>query len=155
MSVHRLPRAVDLSLLICGKIGRMEHPNALTYRRTADAFRAGDRDTLSELIDEEVVWHVPGSNAMAGDVHGREAVFRFLEQLREVTAGTFVLKEHDVLGSDDHVVALSHMSAVREPGSVSLDVVSVFHFEDGRQRERWFHPSDIAAWDQMLGGSMR
>jgi len=130
----------------------MEHLNALAYRRTADAFRTGDRDTLTELIDEDAVWHVPGSSAMAGDIHGRDAVFQFLERLREVTDGTFVLKEHDVLGSNDHVVALSHMSAVREQVSVSVDVVSVFHFRDGRQQERWFHPSDIAAWDRMLGG---
>jgi ketosteroid isomerase-like protein len=132
----------------------MEHPNALVYRRTADAFRARDRDTLTELIDEDVVWHVPGSSAMAGDIHGREAVFRFLERLREVTDGTFVLKEHDVLGSNDHVVALSYMSAVREQESVSVDVVSVFRFRNGRQQERWLHPSDIAAWDRMLGGPM-
>jgi uncharacterized protein len=131
----------------------MEHPNALAYRRTADAFRAGDRDTLTELIDEDVVWHVPGSSSMAGDIHGREALFQFLDRLREVTDGTFVLKEHDVLGSDDHVVALSHMSAIHEGESVSIDVVSVFHFKDGRQQERWFHPSDTAAWDRMLGRS--
>src|SRR5215218_3459479 len=132
----------------------MERLNALAYRRTADAFRAGDRDTLTELIDDDAVWHVPGSSAIAGDIHGREAVFRFLERLREVTDGTFVLKEHDVLGSNDHVVALSHMSAVLEQESVSVDVVSVFHFVDGRQLERWFHPSDIAARDRMLGGPM-
>jgi len=132
----------------------MEHPNALVYRRTADAFRAGDLNTLTELIDEDVVWHIPGSSAMAGDIHGREAVVQFLERLREVTDGTFVLKEHDVLGSNDHVVALSYMSAVREQESVSVDVVSVFHFKDGRQQERWFNPSDIAAWDRMLGGPM-
>jgi uncharacterized protein len=132
----------------------MEHPNAILYRLTADAFRAGDRDTLTELIDEDVVWHVPGSSAMAGDIRGREAVFQFLERLVEVTDGTFVLKEHDVLGSHDHVVALSHMSAVRERGSVSVDVVSVFHFKGGRQQERWFHPSDVAAWDRMLDEGM-
>jgi ketosteroid isomerase-like protein len=133
---------------------RMEHPNALAYRRTADAFRAGDRDTLTKLIDQDVVWHVPGSSAAAGDIRGREAIFQFLEPLREVTDGTFVLKEHDVLGSNDHVVALSYMSGVREQETVSVDVVSVFHFRNGRQQERWFHPSDIAAWDRMLGGPM-
>lgn len=130
----------------------MEHPNALVYRRTAEAFRAGDRDTLTKLINQDVVWHVPGSSAMAGDIHGREAVFQFLERLREITDGTFVLKEHDVLGSNDHVVALSYMSAVRAQEPVSVDVVSVFHFRNGRQQERWFHPSDIATWDRMLGG---
>jgi len=79
---------------------------------------------------------------------------RFFDRLRDVTEGTFMLKEHDVLGTDDHVVALSHMSAVREKIPVSVNVVSVFHFRDGRQQERWFHPSDMAAWDRLLGGPM-
>lgn len=130
----------------------MEHPNATMYRRTADAFRAGDRGVLAALIDGDVIWHIPGSGPMAGDIRGIEAVFRFFGRLRDVTGGTFTLKEHDVLGTDDHVVALSHMSAVREGNPVSVNVVSVFHFRDGRQQERWFHPSDIVAWDRLLGG---
>ena len=47
-----------------------EHPNAAAYRRTADAFRAGDRETLAALIHEDVVWHIPGSGPLAGDIHG-------------------------------------------------------------------------------------
>ncbi len=132
----------------------MDHPNATAYRRTADAFRAGDREALAALIDEDVIWHLPGSGPMAGDIHGLEALFRFFDRLRDVTEGTFMLKEHDVLGTDDHVVALSHMSAVREEIPVSVNVVSVFHFRDGRQQERWFHPSDMAAWDRLLGGPL-
>jgi len=37
-----------------------EHPNATAYRRTVEAFRARDLDTLRSLIAEDVVWHVPG-----------------------------------------------------------------------------------------------
>src|SRR5207244_3847430 len=35
--------------------------------------------------------------------------------------------------------ALSVMSAVREGRAISVQVISVFHYRDGRQRERWFH----------------
>jgi uncharacterized protein len=52
----------------------MEHPNATVYRRTADAFRAGDRAALAALIEEDVVWHIPGSGPMAGDISGLEAL---------------------------------------------------------------------------------
>jgi hypothetical protein len=107
----------------------MEHPNATMYRRTADAFRAGDRAALAALIDGDVIWHIPGSGPMAGDIRGLEAVFRFFGRLRDVTGGTFTLGI-----------------------PVSVNVVSVFHFRDGRQQERWFHPSDIVAWDRLLGG---
>jgi hypothetical protein len=48
-----------------------------------------------------------------------------------------MIKEHDVLGTDAHVVALSNWSAVREGIPSSVDEVGVFHFRDGRQQERW------------------
>ena len=127
-----------------------EHPNAAAYRRTADAFRASDMQELGELIDDEVVWHVPGTGPLAGDLHGRDEVFAWFQRLRDVTGGTFTLREHDVLGNDEHVVALSLMGAMKDGDPVEVPVVSVFHFKEGRQRERWFHPADLAAWDRML-----
>ena len=51
----------------------MLHPNATAYRQTADAFRSGDLATLASLIDEHVIWHVPGPHQMAGDIRGRNA----------------------------------------------------------------------------------
>jgi ketosteroid isomerase-like protein len=129
----------------------VEHSNAVAYRQTADAFRARDTEALAGLIDVEVVWHVPGTHPLAGEIRGREALFRWFERLHQVTEGTFTLKEHDVLGTDDHVVALSDMSAIRDGVRVSVSVVSVMHFREGRQQERWFHPSDPTAWDALLG----
>jgi hypothetical protein len=29
-------------------------------------------------------------------------------------------------------------------------VVSVFHYRDGQQLERWFYPEDAAVWDQIF-----
>ena len=127
-----------------------EHPNAAAYRRTADAFRARDLEVLAELIDEGVVWHVPGTGPLAGEVRGRDALFRWFEKLRELSDGTFTLEEHDVLGTDEHVVALSRMGLVKDGTPITVDVISVFHYRDGRQRERWFHPADLGAWDRML-----
>jgi ketosteroid isomerase-like protein len=131
----------------------VEHPNAAAYRRTADAFRARGTEALAGLIDHEVVWHVPGTSPLAGEIRGLDSLFGWFNRLNEVTEGTFTLKEHDVLGTDDHVVALSVMSAVRNGAGISVNVVSVMHFREGRQQERWFHPSDPAAWNALLGGS--
>jgi ketosteroid isomerase-like protein len=131
----------------------MEHSNAVAYRRTADAFRARDSEVLAQLIADDVVWHVPGNSPLAGEIHGLDALFRWFERLHEVTKGTFMLREHDVLATDDHVVALSEMSSEIDGSRVSVNVVSVMHFRDGRQLERWFHPSDPAAYDALLGGT--
>jgi ketosteroid isomerase-like protein len=131
-------------------VGVQEHPNATAYRRTADAFRAQDLEALARLIDDDVVWHVPGSGPLAGDVRGRGALFEWFRRLRDVTRGTFTLEEHDVLGNDDHVVALSIMGAMRDGAPITVTVISVFHYRNGRQVERWFHPTDLGAWNRML-----
>jgi ketosteroid isomerase-like protein len=87
-----------------------EHPNALAYRRTADAFRSGDILALADLLDIDVVWHIPGTHAMAGELRGRDQLIAWLGRL---PAKGFWLTEHDVFGNDDHVCALSLMGARR------------------------------------------
>ena len=124
-----------------------EHPNAAAYRRTADAFRARDWDTVRSLVDDDVVWHVPGSHPLAGEIRGTEAVAQFLVQVSELG---FTLREHDVIANDDHVCALSNMGARRPGVAVETRVVSVFHFRNGRQVERWFFPEDVAVWDAIF-----
>lgn len=125
----------------------VEHVNATAYRRAADAFRAGDLATIETLVDEDVVWHVPGGHPRAGDIHGRAALIDWLAAL----AGTgFWLAEHDVFGNDEHVCALSVMGARRPDVEVETRVVSIFHFRDGRQVERWFFPEDRDAWDRIF-----
>jgi hypothetical protein len=120
-----------------------EHPNATIYRRTVDAFREGDLATLGELIDADVVWHVPGTHRQAGDIHGRPALLDWLASLPQLG---FWLTEHDVLGNDEHVCALSDIGARRTGVDIQTRVVSVFHYRDGRQTERWFFPEDAAVW---------
>jgi uncharacterized protein len=124
-----------------------EHPNATAYRRAADAFRAGDLPAIAALVDEDVIWHVPGSHPRAGDIRGRRALIAWLAGL---AAMGFWLREHDVLGNDEHVCALSVMGAKRPGADVETRVVSIFHFRDGRQVERWFFPEDGEIWDRIF-----
>jgi uncharacterized protein len=124
-----------------------EHPNAVAYRRTADAFRADDQVAFAALVATDAVWHVPGSHSMAGDIRGRDHLVAWLAEAR---AKGFWLTEHDVFGNDEHVCALSMMGARRHGVDVQTRVVSVFHYRDGQQLERWFYPEDPAIWDQIF-----
>jgi ketosteroid isomerase-like protein len=126
-----------------------EHPNSAIYRRTAAAFRAGDFATLRSLLDDEVVWHIPGTHPQAGDQRGSDAVIAWLQGAKDLG---FFLTEHDVFGNDEHVCALSLMGARRPGVEVETRVVSVFHYRDGRQAERWFYPEDAAAWERIFDG---
>jgi len=127
----------------------VEHPNVVAYRRTADAFRARDFDAIRSLVAETVVWHVPGRHPMAGEIRGVDELVAWLSRLTELG---FILREHDVLGNDEHVCALSYMGARRPGVDIEIRVTSVFHFRAGRQVERWLYPEDMAAWDAIFDG---
>ncbi len=124
-----------------------DHPDAIVYRRTAEAFRAGDLDLVKTLIAPEVVWHVPGEHDMAGTIEGREALLPWLAQLGKIG---FWLVEHDVFASDRHVCAISTMGARRSSMEVETRVISIFRYREGRQVERWFYPDDTAAWNTIF-----
>ncbi|MGZ6315453.1 MAG: nuclear transport factor 2 family protein [Candidatus Limnocylindrales bacterium] len=126
-----------------------EHPNATAYRRTADAFRVRDFAAIRTLIAEDVVWHVPGRNSMAGEIHGLDELVAWLGRVTELG---FTLREHDVFGNDEHVCALSYMGFRRAGVVTEIPVTSIFHYRAGRQVERWMYPDDVAAWDALFDG---
>jgi uncharacterized protein len=132
---------------VTGKSSGEEHPNATAYRRAAAAFRSRDLLTIADLVDPDVVWHVPGQHPLAGDYRGRDELLGFLARLAGLG---FVLAEEDVFGNDRHVCALSQMSARRPGLEVTTRVVSIFRFRDQRQLERWFYPDDISAWNAIF-----
>ena len=126
-----------------------EHPNVAAYLKTVDAFRSGDMDAVRSLIAEDVVWHVPGRNPMAGEIRGLDALVAWLGRLSEFG---FTIREHDVFGNDEHVCALSYIGARRPGVEVEVPVTSVFHFREGQQVERWMYPDDLATWDAIFNG---
>ena len=128
----------------------LDHPDALTYRRAADAFRAGDLDALATTIHESVIWHLPGTSWMARDFEGRDTLVSYLRELMQRTNGTFKLQDVCVSGSDDHVLAVQRFGATVDGEERFFDVSSVMRFSDGRQKERWFHIYDQSAFDQFI-----
>jgi ketosteroid isomerase-like protein len=127
-----------------------EHPNAASYRRAADAFRAGDLDTLATTIHEDVIWHLPGTSWMARDFEGRATLLDYLREIMVRTNGTFKLQDVFISGCDDHVLAVSRLGATVDSEEQFFDVSSVMRFIDGRQKERWFHLHDLNAFDDFV-----
>jgi ketosteroid isomerase-like protein len=126
-----------------------DHPNTLAYLRTVEAFRDGDLELIASMICEDVVWHLPGDHPLAGDWEGRARLFELLAKLGPLG---FTIREHDVFADDDHVCALSYIGARRDDLEVETRVVSIFHYRDGRQAERWFYPDDLVTWNSIFGG---
>src|SRR3954454_1463583 len=128
-----------------------DHPDAVTYRRAGDAFRAGDLDALATTIHEDVIWHLPGTTWLARDFEGRGALLAFLHEVIERTNGTFKLQDVSVSGTDDHVLAAQRLGATLDGEERLFDVTSVMRFVDGRQKERWLHIHDPSGFDEFMG----
>jgi hypothetical protein len=89
---------------------------------------------------------------MAGEMRGWDDLLAWPGELRR---RGFWPEELEVFGNDRYVCAISVMGARREGVDVSTRVVSVFAYEAGRQIERWLHPHDLAAWEQIFGPAAR
>ena len=127
-----------------------EHPNVEIARRGYEAFAKGDLATLTEVIADDVVWHVGGRNQLTRDYRGRDEVYGFFGRLLELTEGTFHIDLHAVFADDEHGVALVATSASRGGKSVRINEAHVYHMRDGRVTEFWDASTDQAASDELL-----
>src|SRR5690349_14764379 len=91
-----------------------DHPDAVTYRRAADAFRRKDLGTVAETIHEAITWHFPAGCWMSREIQGRDALLAYLKEIMNRTAGTFILEDVSISGTDHHVVAIQRLGATHK-----------------------------------------
>jgi uncharacterized protein len=125
-----------------------EYPSAEPIRRAFDAFARGDMATMQSLVAEDTVWHIPGRGPLAGDHHGRDAVFEMFGRLVQASEGTFDQRLLDVLTSEEHAVALTHATARRGDHKYQGQDAWIFQLRDGQIAEAWWRPEDVYAADQ-------
>ena len=127
-----------------------EHPNAVRVRRLYELGGGGDWDVLAEAFAEDIVWHVPGRGAISGPHRGKAAVVAFF---RRVIPGleSFKIEVHDILATDDHVVALVRYDHRRDGHALRQLGTEVYHFDDaGRISAFWALIDDTTAFDEFF-----
>jgi RNA 2',3'-cyclic 3'-phosphodiesterase len=115
----------------------------------ARVYAGGSVDDLRDVLAEDVVWHVPGASAIAGDHRGVDAVLAYMDARRRIMDGTFKVSVHGVAVIAGRVVQLAGGRAVRDGVSVSWETVGVFRVAGGRVAECWLMPFDQAAFDRI------
>ena len=100
--------------------------NVELVRRGYEAFNAGDMATLSELFAEDAVWHVAGNGVLSGTKQGRDAVLAYFGELGARTQGSFRADVQDVVGGENHTIAIHQTRG--ESNGKSLDVATVIAF---------------------------
>jgi uncharacterized protein len=124
----------------------LSHPNAEILER---AFSAFGRDALvvARTLADDVVWRVPGTNAMSGEYVGRDAVLQFLRQTMVLSDGTYRTELRYVIADDERAVAVYGAHGQREDRTLDIDQALFCVIRDGRLAEVTAVPFDFAAFD--------
>jgi uncharacterized protein len=128
-----------------------EHPNAKLVREGFEAFERGDMERMNQLLSDDIVWHVGGNSKWSGTYEGKEKVLDFF--MRQAQAATTKIDIHDIVGSDEHVVALGTASASAPNGqSAEWKYTQIFHIQEGKAREVWGMAENDSDVDPFLDG---
>jgi len=116
-----------------------EHPNATVVRNMFEALGRGDMAAMADALADDVVWHEIGNPQ---PVRGKAAL---AARFSDPSDFTMTGETHDVVGNDDHTVALLSATATRGGRSFSYRVAEIYHLRDGKITERWAFSDDTAA----------
>jgi ketosteroid isomerase-like protein len=122
------------------------------------AFRAVQRrlyagqvgeDALARVLTADVVWHVPGANALAGDHRGRDAVLRYFTLRRAMADATLRITVHGEAEVGDLVVTRADGVAVVDGRNAAWRTVGIYRTAGDRVAECWMVPLDQRRFDRV------
>lgn len=125
------------------------HPNAELGRRLMDAFNDVDVATIDSLMADDIVWHQIGGQT----IHGKEALReQMMSMMAQGGEDGITGKLHDVVASDDHIIALVDAHASMGGKTLDYRTAEIYHVKDGKMTERWAFSDDTAAITAFFGG---
>jgi adenylate kinase family enzyme/ketosteroid isomerase-like protein len=116
-------------------------------------YAGGEVDPVASLLADDVEWHVPGDNAIAGTYRGIDEVVAYFRRRREIAGNTLRLHPGEVLGDDgEHVAVLTDGTATLDDIEHRWSTVGVYRIRRGLIVACWLLPLDQAAFDRAWSG---
>jgi uncharacterized protein len=129
------------------------HTNATLIRDFHNAlghfYAGGDIEAVRAMLTDDVVWHVPGRSAIAGDHVGKNDVLDYFHRRRQLGRGSFKVNVHDILANDARAVLFAGGQAERDGRSIQWETVGIFGIADGKIVDCWLLPFDQYAFDEI------
>ncbi len=124
-----------------------EHPNVAAYRRMIEGFNANDLGAVASLLDEGIVYTIPGRSPIACETKGLAAHLSALKRARELSGGTLKLEPRAVAADGDYLVVWGRITAQREERTLDCDHCVMYRFQSGKIVEGRTVPVDLYAFD--------
>ena len=122
---------------------------AVLHGRQQAMYAGGPIEPVLELLDPEIVWHVPGHSPIAGEHRGRDAVGRYFTARRELANETMRMSPGQLLVTEDAVVQLVVGGAELGGTYVEWQTVGVYRIEALQIAEVWLVPLDLDVFDRL------
>jgi ketosteroid isomerase-like protein len=111
-------------------------------------YAGGPPDPLHDVLTDDILWVVPGRNAIAGEYRGLDAVIDYFTRRRALADRSFRMYPGDLLvGDGDHVAALTDGTATIDGVEHRWSTVGLYRLRDDRVAACWLLPLDAAAFD--------
>ena len=112
-------------------------------------YAGGDLEPVRALLTEDVEWHVPGHNAIAGDYAGIDEVTAYFERRRALASDTLRLIPRELLvGEGDHVASLTDGVAAIDGVELRWSTVGLYRLRERRIAACWLLALDQDAFDR-------
>jgi ketosteroid isomerase-like protein len=113
-------------------------------------YAGGPAAPLRALLTDDIVWTVPGENAIAGVYEGADAVMDYFARRRDLAARTFRLHPGEVLtGDGEHVAVLTDGTATLDGREQRWSTVGLYRVRGDRVAACWLLPLDPVAFDRV------
>jgi uncharacterized protein len=123
---------------------------ARLHAAQGDFYAGGPSEPLRALLAPDIVWTVPGDNAIAGRYAGIDAVMAYFARRRDHAARTFRMHPGDILtGEGDRVAVLTVGEATIAGREERWSTVGLYRLADGRIAGCWLLPLDPVAFDRI------
>jgi ketosteroid isomerase-like protein len=123
---------------------------ARLHERQAAFYAGGPEGPLRAVLADDIAWHVPGDNAIAGRYEGVDAVLAYMARRRDLADRTFRMHPRDVLtGDGDRVAALTDGEAVIAGRRWTWSTVGLYEFRGDLLAACWLLALDQAAFDRV------
>jgi ketosteroid isomerase-like protein len=114
------------------------HPNVAVIDRMTQAIVENDRETLSRIFSDDMVFHGRGPIPFEGDHYGVDGLLAALGTVFELTDGEVKLEQLFCLADDEWGAEWEHAVFGRNGRTLEMNDSFVYRFDDGRIREMWF-----------------
>lgn len=133
-------------------VDREEASQLLARLHTAQNsfYSGGDEGGLRSLLASDIVWHVPGRNAIAGTYRGHGEVIAYFTRRRSLAGNTFQITRRDVLTGDGNMITtLADGEAIFESQTQRWSTVGLYRVVADKVAECWLIPTDPDLFDRI------